>query len=316
MAVKQIRNPGKKVWMARVAYRGRRRASFCESKETARQAEADLLKQLKAEAGQVDAEGQRPATLRRLFEFYAEDLEARGKGEESIGRVEYTARAIERLPEILDRPLSEIGDAEVFAFRNRRAREGTVVYELVAGVKREKHVPTKPSTINRDLRTLRAAMKKARVSFPWRGVFQGRRDARTVAPSRGRAARARADAVALPRDLQARGAHADAAFRDPDASPRVRPPGAGRDSAPPGEGGRAAGHPERRRPEDRARAAGGDLGQRVGVPEAGRQTPTASKSGGCSVARRALLGSRTSTSTTSVTTAPPWRSTRASRRRS
>jgi hypothetical protein len=50
MAVKQIRNHSKKVWMARVAYRGRRRATFCESKEAARQAEAELVRHLKVEA--------------------------------------------------------------------------------------------------------------------------------------------------------------------------------------------------------------------------------------------------------------------------
>lgn len=90
MAAKQIRNHGKKVWMARVAYRGRRRASFCDSKEAARQAEADPLKQLKVEAGQAETEGQRPATLRQLFEAYAADLEARGKGTDTIGRATET----------------------------------------------------------------------------------------------------------------------------------------------------------------------------------------------------------------------------------
>jgi hypothetical protein len=36
MAVKKIRNHGKWVWQARVAYRGRRRAAFRASKEAAR----------------------------------------------------------------------------------------------------------------------------------------------------------------------------------------------------------------------------------------------------------------------------------------
>ena len=74
-------------------------------------------------------------------------------------------------------------------------------------------VPTKPSTINRDLRTLRAALKKARPDyrFPGRRLLPRGRDARPVAPARGGAARARADAVALPGDRQAGGAHAHAA---------------------------------------------------------------------------------------------------------
>ena len=42
MAGNQIRNHDKKVWMARVAYRDRRRASFCYSNEAARQADEGL----------------------------------------------------------------------------------------------------------------------------------------------------------------------------------------------------------------------------------------------------------------------------------
>ncbi|MFQ5924244.1 MAG: hypothetical protein ACE5M4_15515, partial [Anaerolineales bacterium] len=101
----------------------------------------------------MEAEGNRPATLRALLEYYAADMQARGKGEESVSRVEYTARSVEELvPELLNRPVAEIGDAEIFAFRNARHRRGT-----------------KPSTINRDLRTLRAALKKARPQYRFPG---------------------------------------------------------------------------------------------------------------------------------------------------
>ncbi len=166
MAVKQIRNHGKKVWLARVAYRGRRRAAFRDSKEAAREAEAELLRALKAEAGQAELEGQRPATLRQLFDYYAEDLEARGKGPDTIGRAAETAKAVERLlPELLEHQVGKIGDREIFAFRNIRAREGSIVYDVVDGARVARRVPSKPSTINRDLRTLRAMLKKARPDY-------------------------------------------------------------------------------------------------------------------------------------------------------
>lgn len=57
-------NDSQKVWLARVAYRGQRRAKVCKTKEEARHAEAELLKALKDEAGRIEAEGQRPATVR------------------------------------------------------------------------------------------------------------------------------------------------------------------------------------------------------------------------------------------------------------
>src|SRR5260370_37316211 len=100
-------------------FAGRRRATFRDSKEAARHAEGELLRQLKAEAGQAELEGQRPATLRQLFEYYAEDLEARGKGSDTIGRAAETAKAVERLmPELLEHQVGRIGDREIFAFRN------------------------------------------------------------------------------------------------------------------------------------------------------------------------------------------------------
>jgi integrase len=158
MAIRKIKNHGKWVWQARVAYRGLRRATFRPSKDEARQAESDLLGALKAESAQAEQQGQRPATLRQLLEFYALDMRARGKGEASVCRVDYTRRSIEAVvPDLLDKPVSAIADADVFAFRDGRVREGT-----------------KPSTINRDLRTLRAALKKARPEyrFPGGAFFQ------------------------------------------------------------------------------------------------------------------------------------------------
>lgn len=138
--------------------------------EAARQAKGELLGELQKAAGQASEAGQRPATLRQLLEFYALDMEARGRGEESVGRVEYTARAIrETVPELLDKPVSAIVDADVFAFRNARARAGSVVRVVVDGKKTLKRAPTRPSTINRDLRTLRAALKKGRPEYRFPG---------------------------------------------------------------------------------------------------------------------------------------------------
>src|SRR4030095_2473267 len=103
MAIRRIKNHGKWIWQARVAYRGLRKAAFRASKDEARQAEADLLQELKAKAEKAEQIGSAPGTLRQLFEFYAGDMQARGKGAESVERVEYTAHAVEALmPELLD----------------------------------------------------------------------------------------------------------------------------------------------------------------------------------------------------------------------
>jgi hypothetical protein len=200
MSLRRIKVNGRKVWQARVAFKGQRRSTIRESREEARQAEAALLGELKAKAGEAELEATAPLTLRQLFEFYAEDMQARGKGEESVGRVEYTARAVETLlPELLDKPVTTLGDADIFAFRNARAREGRRIVERVGKERRERRVPNKASTINRDLRTLRAMLKKARPEyrFPGGAFFQRRRDARAVAAAGGGVARARRHAGAV-----------------------------------------------------------------------------------------------------------------------
>jgi integrase len=144
---------GRKGWMARVAYHGRRRSQVCTSQEEARQVAAELLSQLKAEAGRVEAEGQQPATMKALFEMYVADLEARGKGEDTIARAAQTKTAIANLlPALLTTPVSRIRDRDVYDFRQARTRAGV-----------------KPSTINRDLRTMRAALKAARPDFKFPG---------------------------------------------------------------------------------------------------------------------------------------------------
>ena len=158
MSLRRITVNGRKVWQARVAYRGMRKSTIRPSKEEARDAEAALLQEVKATVGEAEQDAQRPATLRQLLTFYVQDLEARGKSQDTIVRAGQTATALERLlPELLDRPVSRIGDAEVYAFRASRLGE-----------------PSKPATVNRDLRTLRAALKKARPEyrFPGGAFFQ------------------------------------------------------------------------------------------------------------------------------------------------
>ena len=303
MSVRKIKNHGKWVWQARVAYQGLRKAAFRATKEEARDAEAALLGELKAEAAEATAEAQRPATLRAALRV----LRRRPGGpREERGVIEprrrsRAGRSSGCCPELLDQPVSRVADRDLFAFRRARERAG-----MQAG------------TINRDLRTLRAMLKRARPEyrFPAGAFTPGGRDARPVAPARGGDPRDRADAVAVPGDGQARGADADAPGRDPAAPPRGRAPGARRDPAAHRQGRRPAGDPERRRAEDPPRQLDGAR-ERMGLPEPGRADPTAATtSASGSAARRARPGCGTSTSTTSGTTGRRWPSTRASRRRS
>lgn len=168
MSVRRITVNGRKVWQARVAYGRRRRSTIrdengraLENKTEARQAETRLLRELKAAAGQPQDDDQAPAapaSLRAALERYAENMARRGRGEESVSRVEYTARSIEAtFPEWLDQPVMAIGADQVFDFRSARQRAGR-----------------KPSTINRDLRTLRAMLKLAvpGYRFPSGAFFQ------------------------------------------------------------------------------------------------------------------------------------------------
>lgn len=87
------------------------------------------------------------------------------------------------MPELLEKPVDAIADADLFAYRNRRAREGSTVYQVVAGKRVKIRVPTKPSRINRDLRTLRAALKKARPEYRFPGGPSSRRMRRASAGS-------------------------------------------------------------------------------------------------------------------------------------
>ena len=54
MAARRMKVNGRKVWQARVAYRGLRKSTIRATKEEARDAEAALLQDLKARAGQAE----------------------------------------------------------------------------------------------------------------------------------------------------------------------------------------------------------------------------------------------------------------------
>ncbi len=153
MAIRRIKVHGRWRWQARVALRGERTSRLCETKQNAKEVEAELLQRLKAEAAKAEDEGNHPATLRALFEMYVADLDARGKNQDTIGRAAQTGHAVKAImPGLLALPVSKIGEKEIFAFRAARAS-----------------AKTKPSTINRDLRTLRAMLKKVRPEFKFPG---------------------------------------------------------------------------------------------------------------------------------------------------
>ena len=194
MAVKKIKVNGRRVWQARVAYRGLRKSTIRETKDKARSAEAELLQELKAKVGQAEQQAEAPATMRRLFEFYVGDLEARGKSADTIGRAVETARALERLmPDLIDRPVTKIKQADIFAFRKARLEtsiSAVALREHAEALRRDgktekgaaferkaldrQQKGTKPSTINRDMRTLRAMLKRAvpDFRFPAGAFFQ------------------------------------------------------------------------------------------------------------------------------------------------
>jgi hypothetical protein len=120
---------------------------------------------LKRKAGQADQIGLAPATLRQLFEAYGENLRARGKGEEAIARAAQTATVLEPLtPELIDKPVSRLTEADIFAFRRARAERPCFTPRPADPDKKPAcpAAPAKPSTINRDLRILRTMLKLVR----------------------------------------------------------------------------------------------------------------------------------------------------------
>jgi integrase len=169
MSIRQIRVHGRKVWQARVAYRGLRSSRIAPNKDAAKLAESEILQALTRRVGAAESESAGSATLRQLFEAYAEDLVNRGKGEETVQRATQTARVVEAFtPELLDKPLGRISEADIFAFRRARQIQPCLKQQPAAEPKDPPaplHDPAKPATINRDLRTLRAMLKRVRPDF-------------------------------------------------------------------------------------------------------------------------------------------------------
>jgi integrase len=186
MSIRRVKIRKQWRYQARVTVQGRRGSRLCTTRDAARDAEADdLVQTLKTQAATAAATDAAPATLRALFEAYTADLAARGKSPETIGRAVETARGVERLlPALLDRPVSDLGEADLFAFRKARLAESTAARRLLAraAARREAgesdaaealerqaasrtRAGTKPSTLNRDLRTLRAMLKRALPDF-------------------------------------------------------------------------------------------------------------------------------------------------------
>lgn len=168
MSVRQVKVHGRKVWQARVAFQGLRSSRVCASRDTAKLAQAELLQELKRRAGQAEQVGLAPATLRQLFDAYAQDLDDRGKGEETIARALQTSAVLEALlPELLAKPVSRISEADIFAFRRARAERPCFTPRPKDPEQKPARppAPAKPATINRDLRTLRAMLKRVRPDF-------------------------------------------------------------------------------------------------------------------------------------------------------
>jgi integrase len=163
VSVRLIRLGKRKAWQARVAFRGLRSSAVRATKAEAREAEAALLQELRRRAGDWTAAGRVPATMRALFEAYTQDLENRGKSEDTVARASQTATVIERLvPDLLTKSVSALSEADIFRFRQAREAQGC-----------------KPSTINRDLRTLCAMLRKARPDFRFpRSAFYPEDDTR------------------------------------------------------------------------------------------------------------------------------------------
>ena len=192
MAITRIKVHGRKVWQARVAYRGLRKSTIRDTKEAARDAESTLLQELKAKFGQATQEAQARATVRMGFEAYMIRLDTQDHGPDVIARAVETARMVERLmPELLGRYVDEIGEPDLFDFRKKRNQTSVRALDLLERaetLKRDGNAAkadaleqqardlqrkgTKPATINRDLRTIRAMLKLVRPDFKFpAGVF-------------------------------------------------------------------------------------------------------------------------------------------------
>lgn len=164
--VKRVKNHGKWVWLARIAYHGKRRAKFCATQEAAKSAEADLLRDLRDEADRDAKEQQeaaQPATLALVCEAYLLDLESRGKGKDTLSTARNaTARLADFLGPRMHEPFA-LTEADLYAYRAYRLRQWAKRGKAGKPVADVRGV--KASTINRDLRTIRAMLKRTLPDF-------------------------------------------------------------------------------------------------------------------------------------------------------
>ncbi len=125
MAVKKIKVHGNVRWRARVAIRGRQKVAYCPTKDEAKRAEIAFYQTLRAEAEQAETGGSGRPRSARCWISTRDISKFHRKPSETVGRARDTAKTIARvLPELLDRPVSAIGDADVLAFVKAREREG------------------------------------------------------------------------------------------------------------------------------------------------------------------------------------------------
>ncbi len=162
-------NKRRKRWIAQVTHEGYRASKACRSVKEAKDAEVDILKDLKAQVASERAEEQGPATLRLLCETYQLDLERRGKAADSVTRAKDTKKRLEEVfgKKRMDEPLTRLTEADIYAFRAERLRQWAKKGKKQDQEQEKKKEVrgVKPSTINRDLRTLRAMLKKALPGF-------------------------------------------------------------------------------------------------------------------------------------------------------
>ncbi|MDP3767808.1 MAG: hypothetical protein Q8S13_07320, partial [Dehalococcoidia bacterium] len=155
MSVRRVwitkRKTGKRYeyWQARVMVNGRRASALRDTWAAARQAEDDLTSALRASGLEEARESVRIATVQDLLIAYGEDLEARGKSKAVVMLPAYLIASMRTSsPKLLAVPVGQVADAHLFAYRKAREAQRRA-----------------PATINRDFRTLRAALKRARPAY-------------------------------------------------------------------------------------------------------------------------------------------------------
>ena len=115
----------------------------------ARLAESELLAALQAEAGAAETAARAPATVAAVLDGYVENLRLRGKSSETLSAVRAAKTAVARAcPDLLAKPVSLVDVADFYRFRTAGERAGCAA-----------------STVNRNVGTLRTALKAVRPEF-------------------------------------------------------------------------------------------------------------------------------------------------------